>query len=81
MAEYEVPISILGQQVGTFLLQYGNIVDVKPRKKMGECHFNLTFNRKAFNTISNWLDVDGQKLALQSQDQDGEGETFFQGLC
>lgn len=60
----EVPSFISGLRLGTFFLQFGDIVTVNTdRIQWGWC-FNLVIDCKAFNAIPNWLDMDDWKLPV-----------------
>lgn len=48
---YEVSCFIIDQLVGACFLQYRDIVEVNPERKMGEWRFSLMMERKAFNAI------------------------------
>lgn len=58
---------IFEQQVETFPIQYGMIIEVKTGRKMRECRFCLMMDCKIFNDVLNWIDINVGKCLLLSQ--------------
>lgn len=61
---YEVPNVVSGQQVGAFLMQYGELVEIYLKKKLGEWKYHLLLSSDHFNKIANWITINGRRVAV-----------------
>lgn len=57
---YEIPDCILGEHLGAYFMQYGQLVSVTPGYEMGEWGFELMSDRESFTSILNRLEIGGK---------------------
>lgn len=61
---FEVPSCVLGQQVGTFLMQYEELAEIHLDKSLGDWKYHLMLSRGHFSKIPNWITINERKVAV-----------------